>query len=261
MSYGPPESSQRDVATSEPRTTGLRLPVVRPLVTYVLLGVIIVVFIADLVLTQLAGNRIVFIFGAQANQLIGAGQYWRLISPIFLHASLTHLAFNAYALYVLGRDTEGIYGHVWFTVIYFLSGIAGNVAWYVLGSADPSVGASGAIFGLVGAEAAFFVMNRALFGAYAKQRLMNVAVLVVINLIFGFTASGINNLAHLGGLAGGFLLGIAMAPKYAVGWSQDLYGSTPRLIDNRTDRQRIFFAVLAAVVLLALTMLGNQRWA
>lgn len=261
MSFGPPKSSQGDVLAPESRTTGLRLPLARPVMTYVLLGLIVVVFVADVVLTQVTGYRVVFALGAQSNELIAAGQYWRLITPIFLHASLTHLAFNAYALFVLGRDTEATYGSVWFTVIYFLAGIAGSAAWYVLGTTDPSVGASGAIFGLIGAEAAFFVLNRRLFGAYARQRLGNVAVLLVINLVFGFTSPNINNLAHLGGLIAGFLLGLALSPSYTVGLSQEGFAPEQRLIDNRTNGQRFFAVLVAVVVLLGLVWLGNQRWA
>ncbi len=84
--------------------------------------------------------------GAQVNSWWG-GEYWRLFSSIFLHGLLTHLAFNGWALYSIGRDIEAFYGHRWFAAIYFLAGLAGNLAWYVLGRDGASVGASGAIFG------------------------------------------------------------------------------------------------------------------
>ncbi|MGE5603511.1 MAG: rhomboid family intramembrane serine protease [Nitrososphaerales archaeon] len=238
------------------------MPIARPKVTYVLLGVILLVFVADLVVTQLTGDRIVFILGAQWNQAVAAGWYWQLLTSTFLHAGLTHLAFNAYALYILGRDIEGLYGSLWFTVLYFLAGLGGSVAWYLLGTNEPSVGASGAIFGLIGAEAAFFLRNRQLFGAFGRQRLINVAVLLVINFALGFTIPNVNYIAHLGGLVTGFLIGMVLTPSYALTWSQDTLGmSQQRLLDTRTNRQRVLAAAVALVILLALVVAGNPHWA
>jgi rhomboid protease GluP len=260
MTFNSPQAPQDQPAPTEQRP-GLRLPLARPIVTYVLLGILVLIFIADLVLTQLFGDRIVFILGAQWNQDVGAGWYWQLLTATFLHAGLTHLAFNGYALYVLGRDIESLYGSLWFTVLYFLAGLAGSAAWYVFGSADPSVGASGAIFGLMGAEAAFFLRNRGLFGSFARQRLRNVLVLLVINFIIGFTIPNINYVAHLGGLVAGFLVGLVLTPSYVVGWSQDGSGQTPRLVDTRTNGQRLFISALTLLILVGVVLVGNQRWA
>ena len=129
------------------------------------------------------------------------------------------------------------------------------------GRERPSVGASGAIFGLIGAEAAFFVRNRRLFGQFGRQRLGNVAILLVINLVFGFTIPNINNIAHLGGLAAGFLLGFALAPGYAVRYGDgELSGIRP-LIDERTTGMRVLVVAAAVLALLILVVVGNQRWA
>lgn len=243
----------------------VRLPLARPIVTYILLAIIVVVFVADVALEQITGQPIVFILGAQINTWVGAGEYWRLLTSIFLHGGLTHLAFNSWALYVLGRDLESFYGHVWFTAIYVVSGLAGNVAWYVLGSnvaADvPSVGASGAIFGLIGAEVAYFMRNRAFFGAFGRQRLANLVVLIAINLVFGFAVPNINNFAHLGGLTAGFLLGLALAPRYAITWSQEGLFTTRSLVDVRPQGTRVIAVVAALLILFGLILVGNQRWA
>ncbi len=262
MTFGPPQPPQDPAAPPTERSTGLRLPVARPIVTYVLLVVLVLVFVADYyLLTDSLGRRIVYAYGAQANEYVAAGQYWRLLTSVFLHAGITHLAFNGYALFVLGRDIEGIYGSLWFTVLYFLSGLAGSVAWYVLGDPVPSLGASGAIFGLFGAEAAFFLRNREMFGQLGRQRLRSIVMLLVINLVIGFAIPNINYIAHLGGLAAGFLVGLGLAPTYALGWSQEAFEPTPRLVDTRTTLQRITFALLAVVILLGLVLVGNQRWA
>jgi rhomboid protease GluP len=172
-----------------------------------------------------------------------------------------HLAFNGWALFSVGRDMESLLGSGWFTAIYLLAGLAGNVAYYLLGPNVPSLGASGAIFGLIGAEAAFFLRNRPLLGRFGRQRLGNLAMMIGINLVFGFTVPGINNIAHLGGLLTGFGLGWFMAPHYQVEWS--LVGAEPvGLMRDDTSKRRRWLAV-AVVILLLLggVWLGNQRWA
>jgi rhomboid protease GluP len=114
---------------------------------------------------------------------------------------------------------------------------------------------------LIGAEAAFFLRNRPLLGRFGRQRLGNLAIMIGINLVFGFTVPGINNIAHLGGLLTGFGLGWIMAPRYEVEWM--LVGAEPvgRMRD-RTPQQRRWLG-MAAVILLLLcgVWLGSQRWA
>ncbi len=254
------QSPRDDANPAAPVQVRTRLPLYRPIVTYILLGLIVLVFIADFILERFTGQPIIFYLGAQVNSWVGAGEYWRLLSAIFLHGGLTHLAFNGWALYSLGRDIESFYSPLWFTAIYFVSGLAGNIAWYVLGADVPSVGASGAIFGLIGAEVAYFLRNRQLFGAFGRQRLGNLAVLIGINLFFGFTVPNINNYAHLGGLAAGFLLGFALSPGYVLTWSQEGYMTSRRLVDARSQGVRVIVVVLALIVLFALTFVGNQRW-
>jgi len=236
------------------------LPLTKPVITYVVLGVIVVIFVADMIIGAVAGMPILSYLGAQINSWVGAGEYWRLFSSIFLHASLTHLAFNGWALYSIGRDIEAFYGHRWFAVIYFLAGLAGSLAWYVLGRDGASVGASGAIFGLIGAEVAFFLRNRELFGKFGSQRLSNLAVLIGINLLFGFTVPNINNHAHLGGLTAGFVLGFLLAPRYVVQWSYAGLAAAPLLVDTQSRTARVVVLVGAVVVLAVLVVLGNARW-
>lgn len=259
MNFDSPQPSQEKHVAPQPQRAGIPVPIARPRVTYVLLGILLVVFVADLVITQLTGQRIVFILGAQWNEAIAAGWYWQLLTSTFLHANLTHLAFNAYALYILGRDIEGLNGSLWFTMLYFLAGLGGSVSWYLFGASAPSVGASGAIFGLIGAEASFFLINRQLFGALGRQRLINVMVLLVINFVLGFTIPNVNYIAHLGGLITGFLVGLAFAPSYALTYSYDT-GVTRRLIDRRTNRQRVLAAIAMLVLQLALVVVGTSHW-
>ncbi len=238
-------------------TNRVRLPLTPSRVTYVLLGLIAVMFVAETVLGGSTRTDVLERLGAQVNSLVAAGEYWRLLAAMFLHIGLMHLAFNAWALYSLGRDVEATYGSTRFLAIYLLTGLFGSVAYYLLGGDGLSAGASGAVFGLVGAEIAYFLRNRELFGAFGKQRLGNLAGLVAINLAFGFTMAGINNLAHLGGLLSGMALGWVLSPTYGIQRGLD---GRPAVIDRNVAWRRIL-AVLVAVVLLAGGVaLGNHRW-
>ncbi len=135
------------------------------------------------------------------------GDYWRFFTSMFLHAGLFHLAFNMYALYLFGDLVEDIYGRVTFVGIYFLSGFLGGVASYAFGRPDvAAVGASGAIFGLIGAWAAYNFKRRGT--ALGSANLRGAAIIVAINLVLGFTLPGVDNLAHIGGLVAGGVAGL-----------------------------------------------------
>lgn len=146
-------------------------------------------------------NEALYIFGAKENLSIMTGQYWRFLTPIFLHASFTHLLVNSYSLYWVGSVTEKLYGHIKFLVIYLAAGILGNILSFIF-SPNPGVGASGSIFGLLGALLYFGVENPELFKSYFGH---NIMITIAINIVYGFTQPGIDNFAHLGGLLGGFL--------------------------------------------------------
>jgi rhomboid protease GluP len=262
MSYlDKPVASQRSPG-DEQTGVQVRVPLARPVVTYVLLVANVFFFGAETLLGGSTSLRTLLQLGAQVNLLVAAGQYWRLLTAMFLHIGLAHLGFNMYALFILGRDLERFYGSLRFSAIYFISGLAGNVLYYVAGPNIISAGASGAIFGLIGAEVAFLVSNRGLFRSFRRQRLLNLAFLIVINLALGFrSGSGINNLAHMGGLVTGLILGFALTPRHRVAWEWGASGATARLIDD-TPRSVRVAAVLGMGVLLGLAvLLGTQRWA
>ncbi|XXM73746.1 rhomboid family intramembrane serine protease [Lysinibacillus sphaericus] len=148
-------------------------------------------------------------YGAKYNPLIIEGEWWRLITPIFLHIGLLHLLMNTLALYYLGSAVERIYGRFRFVFIYMLSGITGSFASYLFTS-NLSAGASGAIFGCFGALLYFGVLYPKIF---FRTMGFNIIAVILLNLAFGFTFPGIDNAGHLGGLAGGFLAaGIVSVP-------------------------------------------------
>lgn len=241
----------------------VRLPLARPVVTQVLLGALAVMFLLETVLSRSLNTTFptLITLGAQINTEVAGGAVWRLVAAMFLHIGIMHFAFNCWALFSLGREVEMFYGPVLFTGIYLLAGLAGNVAYYLFGPDTLSAGASGAVFGLVGAEVAFFLRNRSLFGQVGRQRLGNLATLIGINLLIGFTVPGINNIAHLGGLGGGLLLGLSMAPRYEPEWTWTAGAPTPHLV-NRTPAWRRPATVAAAMLLLfGGLLLGNRHWA
>jgi rhomboid protease GluP len=146
--------------------------------------------------------------------LIANGEYWRLFTAMFLHVGFMHLLFNGIGLLIFGRLLERIYGHYRFTTIYVLAGLSGSIASYTFNRVVIGAGASGAIFGVLGALAAFFLLRRDILGRVGRRYLSSLALIAAINLFLGFIIPGIDNWAHLGGLGGGFLLGLALSPRY-----------------------------------------------
>jgi rhomboid protease GluP len=202
-------------ASLEPRRASFRLPTFRPIATWVLLGIIIVVFVLETIAGGSTDPQVLVRMGAKVTPLIAAGEYWRLFTSMFLHIGIMHLFFNGYALFILGTELERLLGWQRFLAIYLLAGLYGSLASYAF-SDSLSAGASGAVFGLIGALAAFFSLHRQQLGTWGQRRLMNILFLIAINLFLGFTQPWIDNWAHMGGLAAGLALGWALAPRYEV---------------------------------------------
>lgn len=196
-----------------PPEVRVQIPVSTVWLTYVLLGVIIAVFVAQQASTFVFGDDWVLIWGAKENTLIAEGQVWRLFTCIFIHIGLMHLLFNGFALFNLGREVETLFGTPRFAVIFFVAGVAGAVA-SMLFSPNPSAGASGGIFGLLGAEVVVLYRNRQILGPRGRAALQNALVVAGLNLVLGFTTQFVDNWGHLGGLAGGLILAWLLAPQW-----------------------------------------------
>jgi membrane associated rhomboid family serine protease len=142
-------------------------------------------------------------WGMQPAAIAIGGQWFRLVTSVFLHANLLHLGFNMYVLFLLGPPLERVLGHGRFLTLFLLSGVGGAVASYTFSPVTTlSVGASGAIFGLM---AAWIVVSRRL-DADATQ----IIVLLAVNVVLGFVLTGIDWRAHLGGAATGALVALAL---------------------------------------------------
>jgi rhomboid protease GluP len=182
-----------------------------PLLTYVLIGINIIVFLLMTLAGGTTNQSVLIAFGAKVNSLIKEGQVWRLLTSMFIHIGILHITFNMYALWAIGPLTERVFGHRRFFIIYILSGLGGSFASFLFTTAL-SAGASGAIFGLVGALLYYSYKRPSLW----KSGLgINLVVIIVVNFIFGLTQPGIDNFAHLGGLLTGAVISVLLSGKIA----------------------------------------------
>jgi len=183
----------------------------RPWVTYALLAINLLMGVAVTVDTTFVGNPFSLIeFGAKDRLLIESGEWWRLIAAAFLHQGAFHLLINGYALWVLGGFCEVLYGRSRFLLIYVGSALGSSLASLQF-TEQSSVGASGAVFGLMGAALVFGFRHRAEIPALIGKRLRGMLLFwLVVNLILGFLIPVIDNWGHLGGLVSGFALALAL---------------------------------------------------
>jgi membrane associated rhomboid family serine protease len=192
-------------------------------------------------------------FGAKENGAIAAGQYWRLLTAAFLHGGVVHLLVNSYSLFVLGSLTEPVLGHVRFLATFLFSALTGSLTSWAFNGAI-GVGASGAIFGLLGT--ALYLSWRGTTAHIPPTALRSLALWTVYNLVFGFITPTIDNAAHLGGLAGGILcavllhgrlvpLGVTAAGLGILGWggyaishAPDTSGQVSAYLEGEAARTR-----------------------
>lgn len=239
----------------EPQTISFRLIQGKPTVTYILIGLTAVVYLMQALSKWRYGVDYPMAFGAKISPYISYyHQYWRLITPIFLHGSLLHILFNMYALFTLGPSLEHYYGHWNFLRFYLISGFAGNVLSHVAAPKAVSVGASTALFGLIAAQAMFLYKNRRILRNY-KRALQNIGFVIVMNLAIGLSG-GIDNWGHLGGLLGGGLLAWLCGPE--IGFVINEAEQKPVMIDT-VPRSRREISCLLVTLFLAAAVLAAGR--
>ena len=182
-----------------------------PPVTVAILVVLVVIFLAEVRVGALASREAILAMGALARERVAAGEYWRLLTAPWLHGGVDHLVGNGIALFILGMLCEAAFGHAQFVVLYVLSGLAGSVVSLAV-SVGPSVGASGAIFGLQGAAIVLFRLHRDRL--LVRDRRVGFVLLVwaIYTIAGGLMQPFIDNGAHIGGALGGALIARRLHP-------------------------------------------------
>ena len=212
-----------------------------PFVSY---GILAVSSIMYLILIFNGGSENIYTlieYGAKVNELIYLGEWWRLISPMFLHIGLAHFAFNSIIVYFLGMELEGLIGHFRFFILYLGSGVLGNLASFALNN-SVSAGASTAIFGMF---ASTIVLGKLYPYHSGIQRLSrNYITLIALNVIFGLFSSSIDNAGHIGGLVGGYLLMYALSSRNAL---------------NNPKKKRLVYALAYLGVFILLYFIGYLK--
>jgi membrane associated rhomboid family serine protease len=197
---------------SRARTSGVAMPVV----TYSILAVTVVIGLMELFGPVVLRREIVNLL-ALTKSGVEHGEYWRLLTVVLVHdpSSFLHLAFNMYALFIVGPLVEALYGPVRFALIYLVAAAAGSAASFVFSNAAVSVGASGAIFGLFSVLLVSNLVHKPLLTRAARGLTQQIGMLIVINLVLGFIIPTIDNAAHIGGLLAGAWLGFVIVPRGA----------------------------------------------
>lgn len=195
-----------------------------PYITYGLIALNVIIFLLMYIFGNGSEDTLTLIkFGALSKVLVELGDYYRLLSSAFLHIGFLHLLCNMYALYILGKDIEGYFGRAKYIFIYIISALVGSfVSIIFMDDYVVSAGASGAIFGLMGALLYFGYNYRVTLNNAINRQIIPV---IVINLLFGFLSTGVNNFAHLGGLLGGYIASTAVGVKYKSTRSEKVNGS------------------------------------
>ena len=188
---------------------------------FVLILVNVLVFLFEISAGGWNDPNVLHRIGAvEPDAVVAQGEYWRLGTALFLHAGFLHLAFNLFALYVLGPPLERSIGTIRFLACYLISGLAssaGVVALNEIGLVHVRqlIGASGCIMGVVGAWAGFLLRHH--HAPFAKQRLANIGFIVVIQIAFDISTPQVSTAAHMCGLVAGFFLGLILAPPAVAG--------------------------------------------
>ena len=188
-----------------------------PIVTYLLIALNVILYVVPVLTNSydtIINNFCVY------GPLIKAGQYYRIITGAFLHGGILHLAFNCYALYVIGSQLESYLGKVRYLIVYLFSAVTASL-FSMIFSSNPSIGASGTIFGLMVALVYFGYHYRVYLGNVLKSQIIP---LILFNLLIGALSTGIDNFAHIGGLIGGLLITSALGIKYKSSTSQMVNG-------------------------------------
>lgn len=251
----PPPDDPDEGPPSGVRRIAVRFPVAQPRLMYVLLVVNLLIFLYYFSLPQRDQLQFLVDWG-KVNEFIADGEYYRLFTSMFLHLDLSHMLLNGFALYIFGRDVEALFGTARFAVIYLLGGLSGSLASFVFTDAL-SVGASGAIFAIFGAEIVYLYHHRDLHGDNGRRLLSRLLFFMVLELAIGVIGEAgigdfrIDNAGHIGGLVGGIVLAWFIGPAYTVQRDPDSDHHL-RIVDENPFERWVLPSVLYAVGLVAI---------
>ncbi len=268
----PPPPPSPDQPPPRQRVT-LHIPSVRPAATIILILINVVIFVIRALSPQL--DEQIFLWGANhPRDVLLGGEYYRLLTSMFLHASIydlygglapansLHLIFNMYILYAVGTSLERLFGHARFLIVYLLGGLAGSVLSTLLGGLSIySVGASGAVFSILGAEFVYLYHHRRLLGEAGRGRRQSLITFGILNLLFGLasfipgSAMRVDNWAHIGGLAGGVILAWFISPILTLKEHPDHPGELLGVDTNPLNR-RYWIVSLYTTALVVLVFIG-----
>jgi rhomboid protease GluP len=240
--------AQRTAQTAAPRArpTGISTPIgfVTPATGALLAAIWIVFALESLQPGGSTDTNVLYTFGAVTSDTLSSHQYWRLVADCFVHIGIYHIITNSIALIWIGTVAERLYGPLRYLGIYLAAGVGGSlVAVLTSPPQNISAGASGAIMGLIGAMLIGSWRNRAVIGAAAGRQLFSgLIVILVINLVFGFTTPGISNAAHIGGAVTGAVLALLIP-----------YRSTGEPRAYTTASNALSVALIVAAIVIAAT--------
>jgi membrane associated rhomboid family serine protease len=233
---------------------------VLPLATYVILGITIAVSMTAIISNPTDSE---YIYDALAlhKRLVADGEFWRLLTVTLVHGgdpgepvfALIHLGFNMYALYLTGPLVEQIYGPIRMVLFYLVAALGGSAASFAFGTAEGGVGASGAIFGIFGVLFIASRLHLPMLDRRGMALLRQVGSLIVINILIGFSLGFVDNVAHVGGLAAGLLIGVALPPG-----GVSMRGGSARFIGSPLTTIGAVAALIAAVA--ACMSIGFSVW-
>jgi rhomboid protease GluP len=219
--------------------------------SYSLIALTVAVFLAQTISDFMIRPNFLLELGMKSGPAIVSGEYWRFLTPVFLHIGILHLFVNMYSLYAIGPAVERFFGTARFIAQYLLAGFAG-VIFSLAFSPSPSAGASGAIFGLLGSLGAFLYAHRELFGQFGRLQLRQIALVALLNLGLGLMP-GIDNWGHLGGLLAGIFLTLLVGPRFEIVW---VSVDERQVRDQRPWQVSRAYYLLAAIVLIVIAVIA-----
>ncbi len=181
-------------------------------------------------------SNALLVAGAKDNSLILHGQYWRFLTPIFLHVNAIHLGLNMFNLLFLGVYIERLAGHIRLLLIYLVTGVISIIASFWFSPYEISVGASGALFGLVGAYSAFIVRHRHAMPRHGIPAIIELLIVIGLNLGIGLIIPNVDNAAHLGGLSSGLVMGWLFMPYYRASFKPVSRSQSTPIIESETPQ-------------------------